>query len=132
MALTLAFVNLPQLSVDAGVVTATTKISSAGTTPYTYQWYRSRTAGFTPGSGNLLSGQTNSYLSDVNPPPGGDAYYYACIVTDSASSPATSTVGPASTNVFVPRELGQLGPIDVSRPSAYSNFPNAEDIQDNP
>ncbi|MGO9114392.1 MAG: SGNH/GDSL hydrolase family protein [Thermoguttaceae bacterium] len=56
----------------------------------TYQWYRSTTAGFTPGSGNLLTGQTSLSFTDSGLTPG-TTYYYACVATDSSRATATST-----------------------------------------
>lgn len=51
----------------------------------TYQWYRSATPGFTPGAGNVLSGQTATTLTDT--PPDASVYYYKVVATDSAATP---------------------------------------------
>lgn len=63
--------------------------ATAGTGPYTYQWYRSQTSSFTPGAGNLLAGQTALSLSDsgLN---AGQTYYYLVVATDTGASNATS------------------------------------------
>lgn len=86
------------MSITAGVislvsVTATTASLSAtaasgGTAPYSYQWYRSVTSGFTPGGGNIISGATSLSLSDSGLIPG-TQYYYKLVAIDSAGSPAT-------------------------------------------
>lgn len=87
------------MSVTAGALSkvligqTTAQLSSAvatgGTSPYTYQWYRSTTSGFTPGAGNLLSGATALALSDSGLT-GGTQYYYVVVATDTGASNATS------------------------------------------
>lgn len=72
-----------------GLITSTTAalISAAatgGSSPYTYQWYRSTVSGFTPGVGNILSGQTSLTFTDSGLTPG-VKYYYEVIATDSGS-----------------------------------------------
>lgn len=64
--------------------------ATAGTGPYTYQWYRSTTTGFSPGAGSLLSGQTALALSDSGLV-AGTTYYYKVIATDTGDSNLTST-----------------------------------------
>jgi lysophospholipase L1-like esterase len=64
--------------------------ATGGVSPYTYQWYRSTTAGFTPGPGNILAGQTSLSFTDSGLTPG-TTYYYTCVVTDSVSSTANSS-----------------------------------------
>lgn len=61
-----------------------------GSTPYSYQWYRSTTTGFTPGGGNILSGETSLSLTDTGLVPG-TTYYYKLVVIDSAATPTSST-----------------------------------------
>lgn len=59
---------------------------TGGTAPYNYQWYRSTTANFTPGAGNLLSGATSAMLLDSTGLSGGNViYFYICRVGDSAA-----------------------------------------------
>jgi hypothetical protein len=58
--------------------------ATAGTPPYTYQWYRSTTSGFTPGAGNILVGATGLVLTDV-PPLSDTIYFYVCVATDSGA-----------------------------------------------
>jgi hypothetical protein len=88
------------MSLTAGALSATTigalsvalhsEAASDGTTPYTYQWYRSQTSGFTPGGGNALSGKTDLDIVDSTVLPA-TQYYYKVIATDSAGTPATAT-----------------------------------------
>jgi hypothetical protein len=71
----------------------TANLSSAaatgGTSPYTYQWYRSTTSGFTPGAGNILSGQTALTLSDSGLI-ANTTYYYVVVATDTGNSNVTA------------------------------------------
>lgn len=83
------------MSLTAGTISLVSKSSnsanlaitaaSGGTGPYTNQWYRSTTTGFTPGGGNILTGQTALSLSDSGLIPG-TIYYYKVIQTDTGHS----------------------------------------------
>jgi hypothetical protein len=68
---------------------------NGGTSPYTYQWYRSATSNFTPGAGNILSGKTSASLTDT--PPDTARYFYKCKVTDNVSATSTTNEVMAST-----------------------------------
>lgn len=63
--------------------------ASGGTAPYTYQWHRSTTSGFTPGGGNALSGATSLTLSDTTAAASTN-YFYKLVSTDSATATVTS------------------------------------------
>ncbi len=63
--------------------------ATGGTSPYTYQWYRSTTSGFTPGAGNILSGQTALTLADSGLL-ANTVYYYEVIATDTGNSNVTA------------------------------------------
>ncbi len=63
--------------------------ATMGSTPYTYQWYRSVTLNFTPGGGNIVSGATSLTLNDTGLVPE-TTYYYKVVVTDALSAHATS------------------------------------------
>lgn len=65
-------------------VLLTCPAATGGTGPYTYQWYRSTTFGFTPGPTNILTGATKQTLSDI-PPTQSTLYYYVCVAKDSGS-----------------------------------------------
>lgn len=72
-------------TINVAVVAAT-----SGSPSYTYQWYRSTTADFTPGGGNLLSGATSTSLADSASLSADTPYYYICRVTDSLSATSDS------------------------------------------
>lgn len=86
-----------------GTTTATNLATSAtgGTLPYTQQWYRSTTSGFTPGGGNLISGATSLTLNDTGLSPS-TTYYYKMIYTDGASATVTSSQLAITTNATLP------------------------------
>lgn len=63
--------------------------ATGGTGPYTYQWYRSTTNSFSPGAGNILSGQTALSLNDSGLTPG-QTYYYVVVATDTGNGNATA------------------------------------------
>lgn len=87
MTLTAGTISL--VSVGAQVASLSLTAATSGTSPYTYQWYRSTTTGFSPGGGNIISGATSLTLSDTGLIPG-TTYYYKNRVTDSASPAATA------------------------------------------
>lgn len=64
--------------------------ATAGTGPYTYQWYRSTTTGFTPGAGNIIAGATSLALADSGLMPNTN-YFYKVVATDTGAGNATST-----------------------------------------
>lgn len=76
-------------SASATNIVITCSVATGGTSPYTYQWYSSTTAAFTPGVGNIVSGATSLTLTDTTPI-AGTLYYYKLVATDSASATATS------------------------------------------
>jgi len=105
--------------VSVGSVTASVLSAAAtgGTAPYTYQWYRSTTSGFSPGAGNIITGATALALSDTGLIPG-TKYYYEVIATDSGSVAgnsaqlAVTTTQPVqSQNTFL--QSSQLGMLDL-------------------
>jgi hypothetical protein len=86
--LTIATSNLANgtaSTVSVGNTIATVQVANAtgGTPPYSYQWYRSTTSGFTPGGGNIVAGATNQTLNDTGLT-NGLTYFYVNVVTDSA------------------------------------------------
>lgn len=64
--------------------------ATGGTSPYTYQWYRSTSSGFTPGPSNILSGQTSRTLDDTGLS-GNTSYYYVLRYTDAAAATVDAT-----------------------------------------
>lgn len=92
--------------------------ATAGTGPYTYQWYRSQTTGFTPGAGSLIAGATALTLSDSGLQPG-VTYYYVVIATDTGAGNATSTSAQLTVGLepsLIPNQFAQglvVGMVDL-------------------
>jgi hypothetical protein len=110
--------SLSQVAVAANTVSLLASAGSAGVAPYSYQWYRSTTSGFTPGAGNSISGATALALNDSGLIPN-TKYYYEQIVTDSTASTASSsqiavvtTAATLSQNQFAQSPF--VGVIDLS------------------
>jgi hypothetical protein len=74
------FATSAQLSVAA---------ATGGTGPYTYQWYKSFTTGFTPGTKYLINGATALTFTDTGLQPATEVYYEV-IVTDLGNGSATA------------------------------------------
>lgn len=108
------------VSVTATTISLTATAATGGTSPYTYQWYRATTSGFTPGGGNILSGKTTLSISDTTGSPGTN-YYYKIVGTDSAAATATSNqVGAALESTAL--HLGFIGD-SITNGAHVSNFP---------
>jgi len=75
---------LSKVLVGSSTASLSSAAATGGTGPYTYQWYRSTTSGFTPGASNILSGQTALTLSDSGLT-GGTTYYYVVATTDTGN-----------------------------------------------
>lgn len=88
MALTTGVLSL--VSVSSNSDNLITTAASGGTGPYTQQWYRSTTTGFSPGGGNIITGATALTLSDSGLIPN-TPYYYKVVFTDTGNSNATVT-----------------------------------------
>lgn len=88
MALTAGAIS--QQSVGSNTATMASTAASGGTGPYTQQWYRSTTTGFTPGAGNIIAGATSLTLSDTGLIPN-TVYFYKVVFTDTGASNATVT-----------------------------------------
>ncbi len=80
---------LSQLSVGANSASLQATAATAGTGPYTYQWYRSTTTSFTPGGGNIIAGATALLLNDTGLIPN-TVYYYKVVATDTGHSNDTA------------------------------------------
>ncbi len=94
-----------------------TSTPSGGSGGNTFQWYRSTTYGFTPGSGNTLAGATTQNVSDTTAV-AGTLYFYVLIVTDSGADTATS-VQVAGEPFRAALKAGFLGD------SIYANTPTS-------
>ena len=88
--MTITASSLSQVAVAATTVTVLSGAATGGIAPVTYQWYRSTTSGFTPGSGNSVSGGTSLTLNDSGLIPN-TTYYYEMVATDSTASTASSS-----------------------------------------
>ena len=109
---------ITQVAVGSTTSSLTSPAASGGTGPYTYQWYRSTTSGFTPGAGNIIAGATALALSDTGLIPN-TKYYYEIVATDTGNGNVTvgsaqlgvvTAVPAISQNTFAP--LPFLGMID--------------------
>lgn len=81
---------LSSSNIGARSVSLTSAVATGGTTPYTYQWYRSTVSGFTPSGSNDIPGAVELSIVDEDLTPG-TQYYYKVITIDSAATPATVT-----------------------------------------
>lgn len=92
---------LSQVSVGPTTASLLSAVATAGTGPYTYQWYRSTTTGFTPGVGNIIAGATALALMDTGLIPN-TAYFYKVVATDTGASNATSTSSQLAVTTAAP------------------------------
>jgi lysophospholipase L1-like esterase len=99
------------VSATNAAVSMTCTAASFGVDPYHYQWYRSTVSGFTPGSGNLLSGATSLSLTDSSALSQSTIYHYKLVVTDSETpTPATATSNQAvGVTLGAPLHIGFIG-----------------------
>lgn len=117
--MSLAAGALSQVSVTPTTANLSSAAATGGTGPYTYQWYRATTSGFTPGGGNILTGKTALTLADTGLIPG-TQYYYEVIATDTGNSNVTAssaqlgvlTQNPTQ-NISAFAQSPQLGMIDL-------------------
>jgi hypothetical protein len=82
--------SLSQVATASTTVTVLASAATGGVAPVTYQWYRSTTSGFSPGSGNSVSSGTALTLNDSGLIPN-TKYYYELVATDSTASTASSS-----------------------------------------
>lgn len=110
---------LSKVSVGSTTASLLSAAATGGTGPYTYQWYRSTTSGFTPGAGNIIEGATALTLNDSGLIPN-TQYYYEVVATDTGAGGATSGSAQlavqTSAPVLSPNQFAQvpiLGMIDM-------------------
>jgi len=119
MTLTAGVITL--LSTGAQTASLSATAATGGTGPYTYQWYRSTTSGFTPGGGNAVSGATALTLDDTGLIPN-TTYYYKLVATDTGHSNDTveytqvAAVTQTAQNQNQLAQSSQLGMIDLRFP----------------
>lgn len=82
---------ITQVSVSSTTASLSATAASGGTGPYTRQWYRSTTTGFTPGGGNIITGATALTLTNDGPLIPNTTYYYKVVYTDTGHSNDTVT-----------------------------------------
>jgi len=87
--------SLSQISVTDVTANLAATAPTGGTTPYSYQWYRSQTSGFSPGSANSIAGATGLVLNDTDLTPS-TIYYYKMIQHDSSATPSVATTSQLS------------------------------------
>lgn len=126
MALTPGLLSV--LSVANTLASIKATAPSTGTAPFSYQFYRSTTSGFTPGPSNAVGSPIESSAAEVTFNDSGltpgTVYYYDCIATEDGPSPdtaeyaaisATTPAGGAqSQNQFA--QTPTLGMIDLRFP----------------
>lgn len=116
--MTITASSLSQVSTAATTISVSSGAATGGIAPVTYQWYRSTTSGFTPGSATSVSGGTALTLNDSGLIPN-TKYYYELVATDSTASTASSsqiiisTTAPVlSQNAFAQSQF--VGVIDLT------------------
>lgn len=92
---------LSKVSVGPTTASLLSAPATAGTGPYTYQWYRSTVSGFTPGGGNIIAGATALTLNDSGLIPN-TQYYYEVVATDTGAGNATSGSAQLSVQTSAP------------------------------
>ena len=101
MSITAGVASLSAVTSTTANLSATAATGASGTV--TYQWYRSTVTGFTPGTGNILTGQTALTLADTSLIPN-TTYYYVLAATDSVGpttvdyTQVTALTQPATLN----------------------------------
>lgn len=110
---------LTKVLIGSSTASLSSAVATGGTGPYTYQWYRSTTNSFTPGAGNILTGQTALTLADSGLV-ANTTYYYVVVATDTGNS--NTTANSAQLTVLTEPSLVQnqfaqspiVGVIDLS------------------
>ncbi len=109
MAITAGTLSVVNNTQGTTVELATTE-ASGGVAPYAKQWYRDTSGtGFTPGGGNILTGQTALTLKDETTIPN-TLYYYKVVYTDSTPENvgvAQTVTSTALTVTTSPKSLSQ-------------------------
>lgn len=85
---------LSRVALGSTSVSVLSAVATGGSTPYTYQWYRGSSSGFTPGTGNIVSGATSLSLVDTGLSPS-TQYYYKVISTDATTPTPVSATSSA-------------------------------------
>lgn len=114
---------LSQVSVSSNSAVLSSAVATGGTAPYSYQWYRSTTTGFSAGPSNIITGATSLTLNDSALIPN-TVYFYKVVATDSSSPAVAGTSAQLSvTTTLVQLSQNQFAqsPI-VGQPDLNFNF----------
>lgn len=105
----LAVGPITQVKVGSNYAQLSSPEATGGTGPYTYQWYKSFTNGFTPGSAYLIPGATSLAFTDTQLLPG-VTEYYKIRATDTGNGNATADSAQSTVAVAAgsPVEMNQL------------------------
>lgn len=100
---------LTAVKIGANYVQLSSAAATGGTAPYTYQWYKSFTTGFSAGAGTLIPGATSLTLTDAQLLPATN-FYYLVVATDTGAGNATSTSSQLTVLTVAgnPVEMNQL------------------------
>lgn len=117
MSITAGAISLVSKTANQAVLSATA--ATAGTGPYTYQWYVSTVSGFTIGGGNIIAGATSLSLTKSGLIPN-TLYYFKVVATDTGHSNDTAEYTQLAVTTLVlapsPNQFAQtplLGQIDL-------------------
>jgi hypothetical protein len=87
-----AALTTPTLS-SSGITSSSANLTATaptgGVSPYSFQWYRSTTNGFTPGESNTIPGVSSLTFTDSGLLPS-TTYYYRLITSDLTNTSVTS------------------------------------------
>lgn len=87
--MSLAAGALSKVLIGQSTAQLSSAVATGGTGPYTYQWYRSTSTGFSPGAGNIITGATALTLSDSGLL-AMTSYFYVVVATDTGNANVTA------------------------------------------
>lgn len=93
--------SISQVAVASTTDSLLVVAATGGTTPYSYQYYRSTASAFSPSSTTSIAGATALALNDSGLTPG-TIYYYYNIATDSAATPSVVTTTKLTVTTLAP------------------------------
>lgn len=103
--------SISKISSDSTSAKLAVSEATAGTAPYSRQWYRSTTTGFTIGAGFLIAGATALTLNDTALAPN-TTYYYKVTQTDQVPTTVTTTqLAVVTTQLGISQNAFQLSSI---------------------
>lgn len=113
----LAIGSIAKVSVGSSTANLLAPAATGGSGAVSYQYYRSTTTGFTPGSLTAISGATALALADSGLTPG-TTYFYEIVATDSTSATASSAQLSVLTSAASPNpnqfaQASFLGALDM-------------------